>query len=78
MDSLNHFYLFLKIKDVLNISLEMKINLKIKNQKFYIFLEKDDNLGFNLSTHGDIEEISFLDYEKEVLFFLFHHLKLKK
>jgi len=56
----------------------MKINLKIKNQKFYIFLEKDDNLGFNLSTHGDIEEISFLDYEKEVLFFLSHHLKLKK
>jgi membrane protein CcdC involved in cytochrome C biogenesis len=41
-------------------------------------LEKDETLGYNLSTHGDIEEISFLTYEKEVLFFPFSSFEIKK
>jgi len=51
---------------------------KNKKSKVLYILEKDDNLGFNLSTHGDIEEISFLDYEKEVLFFPFSSFEIKE
>ena len=47
-----------------------------KSKVLYI-LEKDETLGYNLSTHGDIEEISFLTYEKEVLFFPFSSFEIK-
>jgi len=39
--------------------------------KVLFILEKDDSLGYNLATHGDIEKISFLPSEEEVLFFPF-------
>ena len=45
--------------------------------KVMLILEKDDNLGYNLTTHGDIEKISFYPKEKEVLFFPFSSFEIK-
>ena len=45
--------------------------------KVLFILEKDDNIGYNLSTHGDIEKISFFPNEKEVLFFPFSSFEIK-
>ena len=45
--------------------------------KVMFILEKDDNLGYNLTTHGDIEKISFYPKEKEVLFFPFSSFEIK-
>ena len=41
-------------------------------------LEKDDNLDYNLSIHGDIEKISYFPNEKEVLFFPFSSFEIKE
>ena len=52
---------------------------KIKNLSEVLFiLEKDDNLDYNLSTHGDIEKISYFSNEKEVLFFPFSSFEIKE
>ena len=40
-------------------------------------LEKNDNIEYNLATHGDIENISFYPEEKEVLFFPFSSFEIK-
>jgi len=40
-------------------------------------LEKDNNIGYSLSTHGDIENISFYPKEREVLFFPFSSFEIK-
>ena len=45
--------------------------------KVLYILEKDDNFGYNLSTHGDLENISFFANEKEVLFFPFSSFEIK-
>ena len=45
--------------------------------KVLYILENDNNLGYNLSTHGDIEKISFYPDEKEVLFFPFSSFEIK-
>ena len=51
---------------------------KKKNfSKVMYILEKDDNIGFNLSTHGDIEKISYFPNEREVLFFPFSSFEVK-
>ena len=51
---------------------------KDKNlSKVLFILEKDDNIGYNLSTHGDIEKISFIPDEREVLFFPFSSFEVK-
>ena len=51
---------------------------KDKNlSKVLFILEKDDNCGYNLSTHGDIEKISFFPVEREVLFFPFSSFEIK-
>ena len=51
---------------------------KIKNVfKALFILEKDDNKGYNLTTHGDIEKISLYPKEKEVLFFPFSSFEIK-
>ena len=51
---------------------------KDKNlSKILFILEKDDNIGYNLSTHGDIEKISFITDEREVLFFPFSSFEIK-
>ena len=41
-------------------------------------VEKDDFIGYNLSTHGDIEKISFFQKEEEVLFFPFSSFEIKE
>ena len=45
--------------------------------KILYILENDNNLGYNLATHGDIEKISFYQNEKEVLFFPFSSFEIK-
>ena len=44
--------------------------------KVLFILEKDKNMGYNLSTHGDIEKISFYPDEREVLFFPFSSFEI--
>ena len=59
---------------------ERFLNYDIKDNDFFkvlFILEKDDNIGYNLSTHGDIENISFNAFEKEVLFFPFSSFAIK-
>ena len=46
--------------------------------KVLFVLEKDDNVGFNLSTHCDLENLSYYEYEKEVLFFPFSSFEIKE
>ena len=41
-------------------------------------LEKDNNIDYDLSTHADIEKISFYPNEKEVLFFPFSSFEIKE
>ena len=54
----------------------MQSSNKNKNLcKVLYVLEKDDNIGYNLSTHCDIEKISVFPNEREVYFYRFHHLK---
>ena len=45
--------------------------------KVLFILEKDNNIGYNLSTHGDLEKISFFPNEREVLFFPFSSFEIK-
>ena len=57
--------------------------LKYKNKnenlsKVLYILEKDVNIGYNLSTHGDIEKISFVPKEREILFFPFSSFEIKE
>ena len=52
---------------------------KIKDNLFKVFfiLEKDNIIDHSLSTHADIEKISFFTKEKEVLFFPFSSFEIK-
>ena len=45
--------------------------------KVLFILEKDDNLGYNLSTHCDLEQESYYQAEKPVLFFPFSAFEIK-
>ena len=47
-------------------------------KKVLYILEKDDNIDFSLSTHGDIENISVFKKEKEVLFLPFSSFEIKE
>ena len=55
-------------------------NQKNNNElnKVLFILEKDNNIDYNLSTHADIEKISFYPNEKEVLFFPFSSFEIKE
>ena len=50
----------------------------VNSSKVLFILEKDDNLDFSLSTHADIEKISFYPIEREVLFFPFSSFEIQK
>ena len=70
------FLKFLKEKEMA----ENFLNYENKDKnlsKILFILEKDDNMEYNLSTHGDIENISFIPNEKEVLFFPFSSFEIK-
>ena len=45
--------------------------------KVLYILKKDDSIDYSLSTHVDIEEISLLPFEKEVLFFPFSTFEIQ-
>ena len=70
------FLSFSKDKKVAEKFLKNKNN-NLNLSKVLFVLEKDDNIGFNLSTHGDIEKISFFPDEREVLFFPFSSFEIK-
>ena len=55
-------------------------NKQSKNKNLFKVLytiEKDDNLGYDLSTHSDIENISRYSKEREVLFLPFSSFEIK-
>ena len=72
-------------KTFLSFTKDIKIAEKfLKNQennkelnKVLFILEKDNNIGYNLATHADIEKLSFYPNEKEVLFFPFSSFEIK-
>ena len=56
----------------------LSLNNTDKNESKVLFiLEKDENVKYNLSTHSDIEKISYFPYEREVLFFPFSSFAIK-
>jgi len=77
------FLSFSKEREIAESYLNGENKNKILSKVLYI-LEKDDNIGYNLSTHGDIEKISYFpndhifQMKEKYYFFLFHLLKLKK
>ena len=71
------FLSFSKEKEIAQRFLK-SINENKNISKVLFIVEKDDNLGYNLSTHGDIEEISCFPKEKEVLFFPFSAFEIKE
>ena len=72
------FLSFSKDKKVAEMFLKTGINTDNNLAKVLFILEKDENLDYNLSTHGDIEKISFFPIEKEVLFFPFSSFEVKE
>ena len=70
------FLSFSKDKSVAETFLELKNKDDNCSNVLYI-LEKDDKIGYNLSTHGDIENISCFQTEREVLFFPFSSFEVK-
>ena len=56
----------------------IKPNKALNSSKVLYIVEKDDFIGYNLSTHGDIEEISYFKEEQEVLFFPFSSFEIKE
>ena len=48
------------------------------SSKVLFILDKDDYIDYSLSTHSDIEEFSFFNKEKEVLFFPFSSFEVKE
>ena len=55
----------------------LRKNNRNNDPKVFFELEKDDNIDYSLSTHSDIENISFLPQEREVLFFPFSSFEIK-
>ena len=51
---------------------------EINKSKVLFILEKDDNINYDLSTHEDLENISFYPNEKEVLFLPFSSFEIKE
>ena len=49
---------------------------KILSKVLYI-LDKNNSIDYSLSTHADLENISFFPFEKEVLFFPFSSFEIK-
>ena len=70
------FLSFSKDKTVANNFLSHDNN-NINLCKVLFVLEKDDNIEYNLSTHADIEKLSFFPGEREVLFFPFSSFEIK-
>ena len=52
-------------------------NTNVKLSKVLYILLNYDNQGYNLSTHGDIEKVSYYPKEREVLYFPFSSFEIK-
>ena len=70
------FLSFSKDREVAENFLNYPIYVKNTFKALYI-LDKDDNIGYNLSTHCDLEDFSAFPGEKEVLFFPFSAFEIK-
>jgi len=70
------FLSFTKDKNIADYFLSFENNNKNLSKVLFV-LEKDDNIGYNLSTHCDIEKISFIPNEREVLFLPFSSFEIK-
>ena len=70
------FLSFSKSKDIALYFLNMNENKNKELSKVLFTLEKDENIDYSLSTHSDIEKLSYFE-EKEVLFFPFSSFEIK-
>ena len=70
------FLSFSKDKNIAKYFLNMNKNKNKEFSKVLFILEKDDYMDYSLSTHADIEDLSFFK-EKEVLFFPFSSFEIK-
>ena len=69
---------FLSFSKDVNVAKEFLEKKTFDNlSKVFFILEKDNNIDYSLSTHADIENISFYPDEKEVLFFPFSSFEVK-
>ena len=70
-------------KSFLSFSKTKQMALKFSNNRMTNFsrvlfiLRRDNNIGYSLATHADIEKISFYPEEKEVLFFPFSSFEIR-
>ena len=70
---------FLSFTKDKNIALGILNSIKDNNLlKVLYIIDKDETIGYNLSTQADIEEISFFENNKEVLFFPFSSFEIKE
>ena len=69
------FLSFTKEREVATRFISPNNNNNLTNVLFV--LEKDNDVGYNLSTHCDLENLSFFPGEKEVLFFPFSSFEIK-
>ena len=71
---------FLSFTKDIKIAKNFLMNQNNNNEfnKVLFILEKDSHIDYNLSTHADIEKISFYPNEKEVLFFPFSSFEIKE
>jgi hypothetical protein len=70
------FLSFSKDKDIAKKFLKKK-NTNEKLSKVFLKVQKDNDIGYNLSTHADIEKISIYPKEREVLFFPFSSFEIQ-
>ena len=70
------FLFFSKEKDVEKYFLNLNENKSKEFSKVLFILENDDNIDYSLSTHVNIEELSYSN-EKKILFFPFSSFEIK-
>ena len=72
------FLSFTKEKNIAYYFLNANKNTNVELfSKVLFILEKDENIDYSLSTHADIEELSYYN-EKEILFFPFSSFEIKE
>ena len=72
------FLSFTKEKKIANSFLNFNKNNNSNLSKVLFEVEKDENINYSLSTHADIEKLSYFPNEKEVLFFPFSSFEIKE
>ena len=72
------FLSFTKEKKISENFLFLTENKNNELSKVLFILENNEDIDYSLSTHADIEKISFYPMEKEVLFFPFSSFEIKE